>query len=97
MKSRRWTKEETEKLKELYSTVISVADIARGLGRNRVTVLQKANCLGLERPRELRYRLQQPPGIHHQDCLPRIIAARNQRMVTALPGLTAPRQAVALR
>jgi DNA invertase Pin-like site-specific DNA recombinase len=59
-KSRRWTNEEKEKLRELYSSKASVDDIARELGRSRGTVISMAHVMGLSRPKELRYRRREP-------------------------------------
>jgi DNA invertase Pin-like site-specific DNA recombinase len=59
-KGRRWTEEEEEKLRELYPAEASVDNIARKLGRSRVTVINKARTMGLSRPKELRCRRREP-------------------------------------
>jgi len=59
-KSRRWTDEEKEKLRELYSSEASADDIAQELERSRGTVISMAHVMGLSRPKELRYRRREP-------------------------------------
>ncbi len=58
-KGRRWTDEERQKLRELY-TKATVDDIARELGRSRVAIIWMAHNMSLSRPKELRYRRQGP-------------------------------------
>jgi hypothetical protein len=53
---RRWTKEDREKLKELYVSAASIEDIAVELQRSPQSIATVANAMGLARPKELRYR-----------------------------------------
>lgn len=59
-KGRRWTREEKDKLKELYIRATSIGDIAAELQRSPLTVTTMASAMGLSRPKELRHRRLEP-------------------------------------
>jgi len=57
---RGWSREEKERLKELYVTEATIEEIARKLGRSPRTIPTVANAMGLSRPKELRHKRLQP-------------------------------------
>jgi len=59
-RGRRWTKEEKEKLKELYCSEANVDNIAQELGRSRGTVTNMVHKMGLRRAKEVKYRRREP-------------------------------------
>jgi len=57
---RRWTSEEKRQLEELYTKEASIDTIAKKLNRSQGTVTVIASRMGISRPRELRYKKDDP-------------------------------------